>query len=235
MPFTLPVSIGGEDECFCGETIACSVSVRPGPDGRPVELDLNTALCVDGALCDACFPFVDGACEVPALPEGDYPVWVNGERGFDIHVEGGDFIGGASCETVAVPDTAGCGPVLWPPRSFMAGEVCRPEEVAPATRSTIRVVDTCATCGQQPGPCTVTIDETGIIPTLVVEATTTDSMCDFDCPSICMRLEHECVVPPLPSGSGGYNVVVNGSSYGMMQVGSPSGGGEICIGFHDGP
>lgn len=231
IPFELPVSIGGEGECYCGETVDCSVSVRPGPTGEPVEIDLNTQLCHGGALCDACFPYIEGSCVMPALPGGDYPVWLNGERAFDLHVERADFIGQRRCTTMAEPDPLDCGPVSWPPQTFEPGEICHPESVFTGSRATITVVDTCASCGQQPGPCMVTIDETGVAPVLMVETTRTYTACDVDCPSICMRAEHECVVPGTLDPETSYQVIVNGVNFGTRitsgMLGDP---GEVCAG-----
>ncbi len=230
IPFDLPVAIGGEGECYCGETIDCAVSVRPSPTGEPVEIDVNTQLCVGGALCDACFPYIEGSCRVPALPGGDYPVWMNGERAFDLHIEEADFIGQQQCTRVAEPDSIGCGPVGWPPQRIEPGEICHPSSIFTGTRATITVVETCGTCGQQPGPCTVTLDESGFAPVLKVETTTTWTACDVDCPSICMRHEHECVVPDTLAPETSYQVLVNGTSFGTtIEVGSFA-GEEICAG-----
>ncbi len=235
IPFDLPISIGGEGECYCGETIYCGVSVRPGPTGEPVEIDLNTELCHGGALCDACFPYIEGSCAMPALPGGNYPVWLNGERAFDLRVEDGDFIGEEQCTRVAAPDPLDCGPVSWPAQRIEAGEICHQEDVFIGTRSTITVVDTCASCGQQPGPCTVTIDETGVAPVLRVDASRTYTACDVDCPSICMRMEQECVVPDTLAPETAYQVIVNGMSFGTTITASTFGGGdETCVGFHPG-
>ncbi len=224
------MAIGGEGECYCGETIDCAVSVRPSPTGEPVEIDVNTQLCVGGALCDACFPYIEGSCRVPALPGGDYPVWMNGERAFDLHIEEADFIGQQQCTRVAEPDSIGCGPVGWPPQRIEPGEICHPSSIFTGTRATITVVETCGTCGQQPGPCTVTLDESGFAPVLKVETTTTWTACDVDCPSICMRHEHECVVPDTLAPETSYQVLVNGASFGTtIEVGSFA-GEEICAG-----
>jgi hypothetical protein len=231
IPFDLPVAIGGDGECYCGETVDCAVSVRPGPTGEPVELDLNTNICVGGALCDACFPYIEGSCRVPALPEGSYPVWMNGERAFDLEVEGADFIGQEQCTRVAAPDPLGCGPVSWPPQGFEPGEICHPESVFTGSRATITVVDTCASCGQQPGPCTVTVDESGFAPVLQVQTSRTYTACDVDCPAICMRMEHECVVPDTLAPETYHQVLVNGVNFGTGittgMLGDPS---EVCAG-----
>lgn len=229
--FDLPISIGGEGECYCGETIYCGVSVRPGPTGEPVEIDLNTELCHGGALCDACFPYIEGSCPIPALPAGEYPVWLNGERAFDLEVQG-DFVEQEQCTRVAAPDSLDCGPVGWPAQRFEAGEICHQEDVFIGTRPTITVVDTCATCGQQPGPCTVTIDESGFAPVLQVDVSRTNTACDVDCPAICMRMEHQCVVPDGLAPETAYQVIVNGRSFGTTITASTFGGGEeTCVGF----
>lgn len=230
VPFELPVSIGGDGDCYCGETVSCAVSVRPGPMGEPVDIELSTAVCHGGALCDACFPYIEGACAIPALPGGRYPVWIDGERAFDLHVEEGDFVGEQQCTTSAEPDPLGCGPVSWPPDRYEVGEVCHPGSISPGPRATIRVVDQCASCGQQPGPCTVTLDESGFAPVLRVDATRTYSACDVDCPDVCMRMEQRCAVPAgLPYGR--YQVLVNGRSFGTwLEITDTPTFEEVCAG-----
>jgi len=230
IPFELPVSIGGEGECYCGETVECAVSLRPSPTGEVVGVDLTTSMCHGGAICDACFPYIEGSCAMPALPGGDYPVWLNGERAFDLEVEAGDFMGTQQCTRPAAPDALDCGPVEWPPQRIEPGEICHPESVFTGTRATITVVDTCASCGQQPGPCTVTVDETGIAPVLQVETTRTNTVCDVECPSFCMRMEHECVVPDTLAPETYYQVIVNGVSFGTGITVGTFDGGETCAG-----
>jgi len=229
--FELPVSIGGADECYCGELVGCTVSLRPGPDGSPESIDLSTELCQEDLLCGGCFPYVDGTCSMPPLPGGSYPVRINGEPAFDLYVEDGDFSGTERrCTRVAEADPLGCGPVGGTPRRIEADEICHPESIFTGTRATIRVVDGCASCNQLRGPCTVTLDETGFAPVLQVETTTTFTACDVDCPDVCTRMEHECVVPGTLAPETSYQVIVNGVSFGTsIEVGSFA-GGEICAG-----
>src|SRR5688500_15308504 len=64
-PTTSPVLGGGRDACHCGETIECRARVSGA-----FTLELETALCTDGPLCEACFPFIEGTCALPALEAG---------------------------------------------------------------------------------------------------------------------------------------------------------------------
>ena len=234
VPFDLPVSIGSEGECYCGEFVGCNVSIRRDPSGDVTAIDLSTSVCAGDLLCDGCFPYIEGRCHVPALPSGSYPVWIEGARAFDLRVEEDGFVGEEQCTRVAEFDRPACGPVSWPPERHEVGEVCHLAAIPTGFRPTIRVVDECAGCDHLPGPCTVTLDESGLAPTLRVETTRTRSACGMACPDLCARLEHRCVAPDdLPLGR--YEVIVNGRNLGTwISVTDTPTSAEMCSGGIEG-
>lgn len=193
-PTTIPVAIGGANECYCGETIQCEVQRT----GEPFELELRANLCRDSGLCDACFPFVESTCALPALEEGRWTVRDRGETAFvfDVVPAGVMPEWGLECVSARNPDILGCG-VDWPPVDpVQANRVCHLDGGGAEERVTLTVTDACGGCGTIPGPCEVEVFDD----ILRVRPSRVESRCDIDCPEICMPVEHTCVSPPLPAG-----------------------------------
>ena len=136
-PFALRMAVGGPGECFCGESVECAVR-RAGE-----ALSIDTAVCSRGPLCDACFPFAEGLCEIPALPPGRYPVSVNGEPALVLDLAPrpmGSFAVLEACYgTAPIPEDPACGSAnTLQPEFFIApDEICVPDNPA-AGRVTFR-------------------------------------------------------------------------------------------------
>lgn len=211
---TIPVAIGGDGQCYCGESVACEVTSVT----RTGTIELSTSICSEGLLCDGCFPYVEATCELPALPEGTWAVRVNGERLFDLNVSPPDVMPewGLACQHRRGEDTLGCG-TDWPPQPVeQPTETCHPRGAYPEERVTLRVTDGCASCGTIEGPCRVDVfdDVVRLSPRRV------NTNCDVDCPTICMPQEHTCVTPPLPEGT--WRVFVGDVPMGTrIEVGAP--------------
>ncbi|MEM9075211.1 MAG: hypothetical protein AAGE52_42325, partial [Myxococcota bacterium] len=215
-PTTLPVQIGGRDQCFCGETVQCSVG-RPGS----FTLELSTELCSAGALCDACFPFVEGTCNLPALEEGTWTVNVNGQPSFELGVIPSDVLPerGSVCQRRADHDSF-CG-VTWPARAYDPGLVCHPGTAPAGTRIAIEVTDSCGGCGSIAGECRVDVFDNIIR----VQPRSLASACDIDCPAVCIEREDVCYTPPLDAGTWQIEV---GDYTSTIEVGTPLGPEEVC-------
>jgi hypothetical protein len=215
---TIEVAFGGEGECFCGETVGCVASLRHDSRGALEGIDLNTYLCVGGALCDACFPFVEGTCELPPLPEGDHTVWIDGERAFEVATLAAPHEPPPP-RCLAVGDLAPheCSTPRWPPVDVPSlGVACHMNTILPEQRLTIDVREDCASCYERAGPCEVVVNDDTLFvhPTKVVP----DVICDDGlCPEVCMPLEHTCVTPRLAEGD--YQVVVDGTPTTRVSVG----------------
>ena len=198
--FDLPVLFGGRDSCFCGEAIDC----RVGLGGEPNTLEMSTGLCVGGALCDACFPFVEGQCSLPPLTAGEWTVRVNGAPAFSLDVTPeGVFPERADvCVRSATRDDS-CG-ILFPPVTGSHDGVCHEGMAYPDTRLPIEVMSSCGGCGAAAGPCEVTVFDDVIR----VSPSTVWSGCDVDCPAVCVPRTDVCYTPPLAPGI--YRVMVDG-------------------------
>ncbi|HJK89874.1 MAG TPA: hypothetical protein RMH85_18975 [Polyangiaceae bacterium LLY-WYZ-15_(1-7)] len=194
----IDVRIGGEGECYCGESVGC-VATLSGER----QLSLETSLCTDGFLCDACFPFVTGTCELPPVEEGVYDVLVNGDPGFRLAVGPDDVFPewGLTCHRMA--ERTECG-VTWPPRDYAISEACHPDVAPPERPVAIRLTDECGGCGSLSGPCRVDVfdDLVRVFPSRV------EDPCAGDCPPVCMPREEVCYTPPLPAGT--WRVQVDG-------------------------
>ena len=197
-PYLLPISIGGLDQCFCGETVECTARVL-----EPGRIELLTSMCSE-LLCDACFPFVTGTCELPSLTEGEWVVQVNGRDSFDLKVS--DALPGVGpvdvCATLAGPDPI-CD-TAWPQVPEDVGAVCVPRLMPAGLPVPLDVVDFCGQCGHAVGSCEVTRAAGDII----VTPQSVPPDCLADCFDMCRFEESRCVIPPLPPGD--YTVTVAG-------------------------
>jgi hypothetical protein len=202
MPQTLEVLIGGADECYCGEAIDCVA--RPGDE--PFTLAIDAGLCSDGALCDGCFPYVEGTCALPPLEPGTWRVDVNGHPGLELQVLEPGILPerGAECISPAIVDDPSCS-IIWPPATNLHDQVCHPQAVFTGSRAEIEVTTNCGSCGESAGPCEVEMFDDVIR----VRPSTAYSGCDVDCPAICMPRTDVCTTPPLPEGT--WRVLVEGT------------------------
>ena len=211
VPSTLDVRMGGDGDCYCDERIECTASLSA--DGT---LELTTAECLTGSFCEACFPWVIGTCELPALPPGETRVNVNGLPGFVLSTVDGDEPGpAASCETPAERD----GPceTAW---SALAGPTitgtCHPGAAMAGEPIPIRLTNDCAGC-ELAGPCRVEVDGDRIH----VYASRIGFACDIGCDAVCRYREDTCWTPPLDAGT--YDVLVESfdSHSGQIMVFDP--------------
>jgi len=220
---TVQVAIGGEGECHCGEEIACDARIG----SEPRTLELSTSFCVGGALCDGCFPFVEGTCELPALEEGTWRVSVNGAYAYDLDVAGADILPerGRTCIRGSARDDD-CGGVIPDPIEDRHGMVCHPDAARPGERVPVHVTDGCGGCGMLAGPCRVDVFDDVVR----VRPSTVSSMCDYDCPAVCTPREDVCWTPPLEPGT--WRVLVDGIDGYESRVevlgDTPVEPGEVC-------
>ncbi|MEM1416336.1 MAG: hypothetical protein AAGH15_15615 [Myxococcota bacterium] len=203
-PFELPVFVGRTGECFCGETVACEVRVRP--DGA---VELTTGFCQEGPLCDACFPTIEGRCAVPALDAGEHDVFIDGQLAMALQVLPAGVRPPFSPRCIApqrIPDRTACNDFeLSAPGPPGFDSLCHPVESFVGARVDLTVATSCDSCIDAPGPCEVIV--TG--DTLTVVPRRREGTCEVDCPAICFSNESRCVTPPLPEGD--YRVIVEGS------------------------
>lgn len=198
-PYDLPVAFGGPDECWCGESIACSGEVV-----APGVVDLRSHLCAE-ILCDGCFPYVSGTCALPPLDEGTWHVLVNGRDAFDLRVSDAEPGVGPveACVTPAGEEIFGC-PLVWTPAPEPVDQICVPGTVAPRSAIPIAVTDFCLECGYTLGSCEVvrTANEIQVLPTSIAPS------CDILCGAACTYTESRCYIPALEEGD--YRVTVPG-------------------------
>lgn len=193
-PTTIPIAIGGDGGCYCGERIDCEV--RRGDEPNTLELRAN--VCIDGPLCEACFPYIESTCTLPALEEGRWTVRDRGETAFTFDVVSPDVMPewGLECVSARGEDALGCG-LTWPPTEpLQASRACHPGGVFAEQRVELTVTDGCGTCGTTPGPCEVEIFDD----VLRVRPSRVESMCDIGCPAVCMEVDSTCTTPPMPAG-----------------------------------
>jgi hypothetical protein len=215
------VVLGGDGSCYCGESVGC-IAER-GPDRT---LSIRTALCAGPVLCEACFPFVEGECVLPALEEGPWNVEINGRYAYvlDVLPDGIAPERGEVCTRSAAEDHCVAGMPSNQP--VVVDFVCAPAGAFPSERVRIRVNDSCGGCGVTPGPCTVeTFDDVvRVRPTRVV------ADCDADCAGVCESEEHLCWTPPLEAGT--YRLIIDGlDGYEpTLTVGGGSTTTEVCGG-----
>jgi hypothetical protein len=213
-PTTISVLVGGRDECFCGESIECRARVSGA-----FAVELETAVCSDGLLCDACYPFIEGTCALPALEAGRWRVDVNGDPGFELSV----------LEPGVVPERGEmcvrrgerldvCAPI-WPAVPNTADSACAQANVLGGTRVPIEVTETCGSACDAIGPCTVSIfdDVIRVTPSLLTPS------CDIACPEVCELHTELCYTPPLPEGT--WRVFLEGYDTPLFTITSSDFGG----------
>lgn len=217
VPYSLPVHFGDGRTCFCGEELECAASVI----GR--ELSLETRMCAE-LLCDGCFPYVTGSCELPPMEEGTYRVLVNGASSFDLEVSDATPAIGPVDQCVRPPvDPLGCG---WEfaPTPQPVDELCHPPVVLAGQPISVDVRTFCLPCGALWGPCQVirTASSVRVIPFRVT------SSCDVDCGMDCSDSTTVCTIPPLEPGK--YQLSVDGlDQISLFTVGDELRDGRVCV------
>jgi hypothetical protein len=193
----LPVYFGDGSGCFCGEQIRCT-----GVAEEDGILELRSYECSE-LLCDGCFPFVVGECELPPLGEGTWQVRVNGSDAFELTVSDAvPAVGPVDrCATVPV-DGFGCG-YGWPPRPEPVDQICAANEPVSGQPVPVHVTDFCLGCGS-----VLACDVTRTASSIRVAPRVTGTFCDVDCLEPCQLGETTCFIPPLEVGS--YEVSVEG-------------------------
>jgi len=201
-PFELPISL--DEGCYCSEVLLCDVSVRRGEGLSPTVIELNTSMCSRDLGCDECFPRLDGVCEVPALPAGDYRVRLNGEDAYVVSLPVWRSDTQESTTWTPAPLTPAGLFCPWQSTPIATtGELCVPAEAFADASGSITVSDACGGCFDEPADCSVTREGSR----LIVEARTRSCDCPTcgACAEICQRITTSCRLPPLPAGS--YTVV----------------------------
>lgn len=218
VPSRITGLLGDGERCFCGETLGCSASIR-----RPGVLDLSTALCTGDIACEACFPHVEGECEIPALTEGEWQVYVNGEFSFQVTAEVPDPEPSPDrCQRAANPDD--CRPDM--PGAAVPSSFCHSSSPSPG-RAEIRVFHECPPCAAPAGPCEVEVlgDRIHVRPSSLLAS------CEIVCPPVCVPREDVCLTPRLEPGL--YRMSFEGAAFtSVLSVGSDEhvevcGGGPI--------
>lgn len=227
-PFELPVAFEG---CACCADAEC----RAEPDFATQTLRLTTTLCPDPCDCDAC-NIPTALCEVPALPEGDWDVVVNGSHAFTLPVlfDSGLVPLPPACATFASPDFCAFDEEITLIPSRPSTICVGPSSPYGNREMNIQMSFECPSCGELNGTCVVIAEprytddlppggELRIISTLHV----TD--CDVDCPPECSLRVQDCWVPPLVEGEF-YRVWLGDSIVSSFTVG----GGAVACTFIDG-
>jgi hypothetical protein len=175
--------------CSCGRM--CNASVR----GDRVELDTFTC----PVPCDECSN--DGACELPALEEGDYRLVLDGEDVGVLPVRVRDLDRGTFC--FAVPHRATVSSCDWPPSAVVPTRLCHRslEDVGTFVRFDLEL-DCDAGCAL-PASCTARLEARTIF---VTPGTVS---CSSECPPCAERNRISCASPPLRTGD--YRVIVEGA------------------------
>lgn len=182
-PTSIPVFI---DECSCGNEITCTVDVV----GDVVQL--STQLCSDPTVdCDACGTHSEGTCEIPALPEGEYAVFSNGEAAAQLIVSPG---GQPPTTTSLAHQDNACGSGGETNRAEL-DELCTRYD-AVNRRIAFTVTADCESCVDSLGTCEV-LQEGSV---LYVDAIMESGTCEIGCPAVCEPREMTCWSPPLDPG-----------------------------------
>lgn len=226
-PQTISVFVGGDGACYCGETIECRARVT-----GPRALAIETGLCADGPLCDACLPFIEGRCELPSLEAGTWEVDLNGRPGFELHVlePGVAPEWGETCiRRGGALDV--CAPT-WPPDATVVDQACAPAGVLAGTPVPIELTQTCASACNAMGPCEVAIFDDVVR----VTPSTWNPSCDISCPAVCEMRVETCHTPPLPAGT--WRVFVEGYDAMLFTIDATDTGGDpglvVCGGAASG-
>lgn len=227
-PFSLPFAFDG---CACCAQTECRVAVDRA--GRTLAID--TTLCPDPCDCDAC-NVPTGACEVPALDEGEWTVVANGAPAFvlPIHPDSGFAPPPPACARYAEVDDTRCGPTDPVPGRVLAGDLCIETSPRPNRLDVIRVHSFCWPCGDLRGACVARLEPryTDDLPPggeLRLEPTTYSTACDVDCPAVCVEYDEECIVPPLTDGDT-YRVWLGDRVLATFVAGEPT---SSCFVLHD--
>lgn len=201
VPFTLPLTF---DACGCCVQSECRAELRGD------TLHLTTTLCPDPCDCDRCvLPEVD--CAIPPLAEGVYEVVVNGAPAFSLPViaDSGLVPPPPACQRFAQEDMCRLSDRLPDVSGWRPSSVCV-ETRSATTRSgnepvVVRVQSDCWGCGDLMGPCVAIVEPrfTDDLPPggeIRVQPTHFPTVCDVDCPAVCIEAEVDCFVPPLEDG-----------------------------------
>lgn len=216
VPTTISVALQG---CYCDGFVECSASIA----GDHV-LALTTNDCTDPDVdCDGCNPFLEGTCDLPPLEEGLWRIDVNGLPSFELQVIPEDVLPerGSTCIRRGAEDES-CG-VGWPPGPLEPRLSCHPTHALPGRRVPITVSDPCGGCGTHAGPCKVDVFDDVIR----VQPSTLYSLCDVDCPGVCVPRDDVCWTPRLEEGT--WRVFIEGLDYeSTIEVAPAPSTGEIC-------
>ncbi len=188
-----------EDDCFCGQEIACEQVRILGVD--PV-VALESELCPETPICRACESPPVSTCALEPLPEGLTRVRINDQDAMDLFVTPPDVMPERAAVCVRTAQIDSCG-AIWDPTGFESDRACHPSWVPTGTRVTIDVQESCGGC-MQIGPCEVVV----LDDTIRVRPTRLPNACDIACDPSCRHDVHTCVTPPLEDGR--YTVVVEG-------------------------
>lgn len=220
-PYALPIALGGDGACFCGEQLECTAAIV-----GPGQLALRTVMCAE-ILCDGCFPFVQATCALPPLEEGVWHVTVNDRDALELTVS--DATPGVGpvdvCSTRAPDASTSCAPV-WSPLAEPVDQLCVPGVAPPGTPIAVELTDFCLGCGMSVGSCDVirTANDLRVVPRSLPPS------CDIDCGAECSLAESRCVIPPLEEGE--YTLHVDGLP-GVLTLaideGVPPGPGRSCL------
>ncbi|MGE0787454.1 MAG: hypothetical protein AB7S26_17405 [Sandaracinaceae bacterium] len=221
-PFRLPVLV---DACSCCPVAECSVDLT-STLGAPT-LNIVTTLCPDPCDCIACNDAL-AECDVPPLPEGTYPVVVNGSTAFYLTAaqDGGLVPPPPGCSTFAEPDLCAVGEAINTHR-LMPDEVCLfgPNESPEHNQGWwMRTTYGCPDCAELLGPCDVVAERrltTALPPGYDLRVTTQGhyTACDIDCGPGCFPRQLDCRVPDLEPG-GYHRIFVNGTYVGDVSEGT---------------
>jgi hypothetical protein len=201
VPFELPVTF---DTCGCCPRAECRAEVTE-VSGTPT-LRLTTTLCPDPCDCEACVT-PRGSCAVPALEPGLYDVVVNEAPAFQLPVfpDSGFVPPPPACVSYAQPDECRLSESVPDVSGYRPAGVCIRERGGAALPTTITVTHDCWPCGDLQGPCSVVVEPrlTDDLPPggeIRLGPTHFPTVCDVDCPGLCIRTERSCQVPDLEPG-----------------------------------
>lgn len=196
--FSLPFAFDG---CGCCVETECAVAV----DAPSKTLSLTTTLCPDPCDCDGCVT-PTGACDVPALEQGDWRVVVNGAPAFELPVfeDSGLVPPPAACATYAEPPSCGGDPWAldaWAPDAFCVA----PRASLGGQFDVLRAKHECFPCPASLGTCSAELNPryTDDLPEggdITLYLTSYAGTCELACPAVCLEVERDCAVPALTFG-----------------------------------
>ncbi len=216
-PSTLEVVMGLGEDCFCGQDIACEVSIE-----GPRVLSLRTSLCPLVPICRACAPHATGTCDVPPLEVGEWTVRLDGRPARTLIVAPSDvpLEWSPSCVRRSLDDGCALGAS---PEQFSIASACHASGASEGQRLLIQVTDECGGCTQV-GPCAVDVQHDIVH----VRPTRLANTCEIACPPACFEQVHVCLTPPLAAGD--YRVLVHGAlpTESRLRVGPGADSRQIC-------